>query len=128
LKDEENIEQGATESSAKANKAFQSVAEVVSGRFLSNESMLNNFPFIFFLSLLAICYIGYGYYSDDQVRRVNTLSSELKDLKTRYIVIKDSLVLKSKQTEVSSALANTGIQESIVPPKKISVKTIPHEQ
>lgn len=107
----------------KKKKPLESVSEVVSGRFLSKDGILNNFPFIFFLSILAILYIGYGYYSDDQVRKVNYLSSELKDLKTQYIVIKDSLVLRSKQTEVSKALAHTGIKESIVPPKKIVVKT-----
>ncbi len=104
------------------NKAARSVANVVSGSFLSQESTLKNFPFIFYLSLLAICYIAYGYYSDDQVRKVNQLTSQIKELRTQYIVTKDSLVIKSKQTEVANALVHTGIKESIVPPKKILVK------
>jgi hypothetical protein len=104
------------------NKAARSVANVVSGSFLSQESTLKNFPFIFYLSLLAICYIAYGYYSDDQVRKVNQLTSQIKELRTQYIVTKDSLVIKSKQTEVAKSLVQTGIKESIVPPKKILVK------
>ena len=94
----------------KGNKVIRSVANVVSGSFLSEEITLKNFPFILFLSLLAICYITYGYYSDDQVRKVNQLSSEIKDLRTQYIIAKDSLVIKSKQTEVAKALAHTGIE------------------
>jgi hypothetical protein len=41
-------------------------------------------------------------------------------------VVKDSLVVKSKQTEVAKALAKqeTGIKESVVPPKKIIVQTV----
>jgi hypothetical protein len=99
------------------------VASVVSGSFLSKETTLNNFPFLFFLSFLAICYIANGYYADDQVRKVNKLINEIKELRTEYIVVKDSLVIKSKQTEVAKALAiqQTGIVESVVPPKKILV-------
>ena len=48
------------------SKAARSVASVVSGNFLSKEATIKNFPFIFFLSFLAICYIANGFYSDDQ--------------------------------------------------------------
>jgi hypothetical protein len=101
----------------------RSVSNVVSGSFLSDESTLRNFPFVLFLSFLGILYITYGYYSDDQVRKVNQLTSEIKELRTQYIVAKDSLVVKSKQTEVAKALVQTGIKESVVPPKKILVAT-----
>lgn len=108
---------------AKENKIVRSVASVVSGNFLSQETTIKNFPFMFFLSFLAICYIANGYYADDQVRKVNSLKNEIKELRTQYIVVKDSLVIKSKQTEVAKALAakQTGIVESVVPPKKIVV-------
>lgn len=108
----------------KNNKVIRSVASVVSGNFLSKETTLKNLPFIIFLSFLAICYIANGYYADDQVRKVNRLGNEIKDLKTQYIVVKDSLVIKSKQTEVARVLAKlqTGIKESVVPPKKIIIK------
>ena len=105
----------------KENKIVRSVASVVSGSFLSKETTIKNFPFLFFLSFLAICYIANGYYADDQVRKVNKLINEIKELRTEYIVVKDSLVIKSKQTEVAKSLAikQTGIVESVVPPKKI---------
>lgn len=105
----------------KENKVIRSVASVVSGNFLTKETTIKNFPFIFFLSFLAICYIANGFYTDDQVRKVNRLTGEIKELRTQYIVVKDSLVIKSKQTEVAKALAimQTGIKESVVPPKKI---------
>jgi hypothetical protein len=108
----------------KGNKVMRSVASVVSGNFLSKEVTLKNLPFIFFLSFMAICYIANGYYADDQVRKVNQLANEIKELKTKYIVVKDSLVVKSKQTEVAKLLAKqqTGIKESVVPPKKIVLK------
>jgi len=106
------------------NKVVRSVVSVVSGSFLSDESTMKRLPFLFFLCFLAICYIANGYYTDDQIRNGNTLTSEIKELRTQYIVVKDSLVVKSKQTEVARALdkTKTGIKESVVPPKKIIVK------
>jgi hypothetical protein len=115
-----------TATPVRENKVVKSVASVVSGSFLSKEKTQNNLPFIFFLSFLAICYIANGYYADDQVRKANRLTNEIKELRTQYIVVKDSLVVKSKQTEVAKSLAiqETGIKESVVPPKKIVVKTV----
>lgn len=114
----------AAKENKKENKIVRSVASVVSGSFLSKESTIKNVPFLFFLSFLAICYIANGYYADDQVRKVNRLGNEIKELRTQYIVVKDSLVIKSKQTEVAKALAvkQMGIVESVVPPKKILVR------
>jgi hypothetical protein len=114
------------EAPVKESKVVRSVANVVSGSFLSKETTLKNLPFIIFLSFLAICYIANGYYADDQVRKVNRLTNEIKELRTQYIVVKDSLVIKSKQTEVAKALALqlTGIKESVVSPKKILIKIV----
>jgi hypothetical protein len=110
----------------KENKVGRSVADVFSGRFLSREKTIRHIPFVIFLSFLSLCYIANGYFADDQVRKVNHLMNEIKELRTQYIVVKDSLVIKSKQTEVAKALAlkQTGIKESIVPPKKILVKSV----
>jgi len=114
------------EKPAKENKVVSSDASVVSGNFLSKDSTVKNLPFIFFLSFRAVCYIANGYYADDQVRKVNILTNEIKELRTEYIVVKDSLVIMSKQTEVAKALAKqkTGIKESVVPPKKIAVQLV----
>ena len=126
FKEQAKVEEPRSEKPVKENKMVRSVANVVSGSFLSKDTTLKNLPFIIFLSFLAICYIANGYYADDQVRKVNRLTNEIKELRTQYIVVKDSLVIKSKQTEVAKALAlqQTGIKESVVSPKKILVKTV----
>ncbi|HEY0031241.1 MAG TPA: FtsL-like putative cell division protein [Bacteroidia bacterium] len=126
FKEQTKVEEPKAVKPVKENKVVRSVANVVSGSFLSKETTIKNLPFIFFLSFLAVCYIAKGYYDDDQVRKLNRLTNEIKELRTQYIVVKDSLVVKSKQTEVAKALANqsTGIKESVVPPKKIIVQTV----
>jgi hypothetical protein len=126
FKEQQKQEEVKPKSPVKENMVVRSVVNVVSGSFLSKEATTKNLPFIFFLSFLAVCYIANGYYADDQVRRVNQLTNEIKELRTQYIVVKDSLVIKSKQTEVAKSLAEqqTGIKESVVPPKKILVQTV----
>jgi hypothetical protein len=126
FKEQIKVEEPIAAKPVKENKVVRSVANVVSGSFLSKETTLKNLPYIFFLSFLAVCYIAKGYYDDDQVRKLNRLTNEKKELKTQYIVVKDSLVIKSKQTEVAKALAEkaTGIKESVVPPKKIVVEIV----
>ncbi len=126
FKEQTTVEEPNVSKPVKENKVVRSVANVVSGNFLSKETTLKNLPYIFFLSFLAVCYIAKGYYDDDQVRKLNRLTNEKKELKTQYIVVKDSLVIKSKQTEVAKALAaqTSGIKESVVPPKKIVVKIV----
>jgi hypothetical protein len=126
LKEEELID----EPLPKENRVMRSIATVVSGNFLSQEITLKNLPFIFFLSFLAVCYIANGYYADDQVRKVNQLSNEIKELRTQYMVVKDSFIIKSKQTEIARVLAKqqTGIKESVVPPKKIIIKKMATQQ
>lgn len=123
FKEKPKVEESKKDNPAKENKMVRSVANVVSGSFLSKQTTIKHLPFIFFLSFLAICYIANGYYADDQVRKLNRLTNEIKELRTQYIVVKDSLVVKSKQTEVAKALAKlqTGIKESVVPPKKIVI-------
>jgi hypothetical protein len=126
FKEQPKVEEPKSEKPVKENKVVRSVANVVSGSFLSQEATIAKLPFVFFLSFLAVCYIAKGYYDDDQVRKLNRLTNEIKELRTQYIVVKDSLVIKSKQTEVAKALAvqASGIKESVVPPKKILVKTV----
>jgi len=123
-KEIENEQIASSSSSKKENKVGRSFKNVVSGNFLSKEKTLTHLPFVIFLSFLSLCYIANGYFADDQVRKVNHLMNEIKELRTQYIVVKDSLVIKSKQTEVAKALTaqETGIKESVVPPKKILIK------
>ena len=122
---EKSTEEKQTLNPKKGNKVASTMVDFIGGEFLSKEKNVKHLPFIFFLCFIAICYIANGYYADDQIRTANRLANEIKELRTQYIVVKDSLVIKSKQTEVAAALAlqHTGIVESIVPPQKILVKS-----
>ncbi len=109
---------------ATSNKVVRSFQSVVSGSFLSREESFRLLPFLLFISLLAVVYIANGYYAEGKMRKQNTLTRELKELHSEYIITKSDLMFISKQSEVARAAAPYGIKESVVPPKKILVKTI----
>jgi hypothetical protein len=79
-------------------------------------------PFIFFLSFLVMVYISNSYYSERNIRKIDKITYELKELRTEYITSKSDLMFKSKQSEMAAKLEATGLKESVVPPKKIVVQ------
>ncbi len=103
-------------------KVSRSIISVISGSFLTRREMLQQLPFVFFLSLLAIGYIANGYYAEEKIRQLNRVTSELKELHSEYIITTSDLMFISKQSEVAKAAEKLGIRESVVPPKKILIK------
>lgn len=97
---------------------------LLSGKFLSNPTWRKNLPFLGFLYVLILLYIGLGYYAEGMVKKINKGEGEIKELRSEFISIKSELVQKSKQSEVARMLEEkaTGIKETIIPPKKIVVK------
>lgn len=102
-------------------KVVKSLTSLVTGRFLTKEYVLNNIPFLLFLTFLGVCYIANGYYAEKTVKEIYEINSELKELRSEYITIKSELNYRSKQSQVARAIKSQGIEESIIPPHKIVV-------
>ncbi len=101
--------------------AAKKVMRFLDGSFMAKENVADMLPFLLFISLIGIFYISIRYYSEKNVFRMNAISNELKELRSEYISTKSELMFKSKQSEVAKAIAETGLKESVVPPKKIVV-------
>jgi hypothetical protein len=94
-------------------------ASLFSGSFLAEKTTLRQLPFIFFLTVIALCYVANGYYAERTVRRINQVTNDLKELKSEFITSKSELMFLSKQSELAKAALKLGIKESVTPPKKI---------
>ncbi|MFH1004973.1 MAG: FtsL-like putative cell division protein [Bacteroidota bacterium] len=105
------------------NKIANYFFNVFSGNFLSKENVILQIPFIFFLMLIGIVYIANGYYAEKSVREISRINNELKELKSEFIITKSELMFMSNQSEVAKSVAQLGLKESTVPPKKIIVTT-----
>lgn len=101
--------------------AAKKLARVLDGSFMQKDIVLNWLPFIFMLVGLGMIYIANGNKANKAVFRMNSLSNELKELRSEFIISKSELMTKQKQSEVAKALSETGLKESVVPPKKITV-------
>jgi hypothetical protein len=106
----------------KPNKIARSFLNIFSGNFLSKDYVILQLPFILFLTLIALGYIANGYYAEKLVREISRINTELKELKSEYIIAKSELMFMSNQSEVAHAVAPFGLKESTVPPKKIVVQ------
>ncbi|MEZ5195413.1 MAG: FtsL-like putative cell division protein [Bacteroidales bacterium] len=102
-----------------SKSAAKGIQSFLGGSFLTRESTSRNFPFLLFLAGLAIIYIGNSYYAEKNIRQVESLQKQLKEIRYEYISIKSDLMQNNRQSKVAGNLANKGIKESTVPPKKI---------
>lgn len=97
------------------------LSSVFSGTFLTQEKNLKHLPYILFLACMAILYIANGYYADDKIREANSISNQLKELRSEYISTTSDLMFASKQSEVAKSAEPLGLKEPLVPPFKIEV-------
>ena len=90
--------------------------------FMNKDQMIVWMPYIFFAAGLAFVYITNSYYAERNIRKIDKIGNELKELRSEYITGKSELMFKSKQSEVAKQLEATGVVESTEPPKKIIIK------
>ncbi len=112
------------------DKEIESIAkgggfkDFIDGSVLTRRLVIKQLPFVIFLSILAILYIGNRYHAEKVFRRSVELQSELKELRSEAITVSAELMHLSRQSEVLKLLGekNINLVESLEPPKKIVVK------
>ena len=94
----------------------------VFGIFNRNQ-VVKMMPFILFLTILILFYIGNSYYAERTIREINSVKNDLKDKRAEFISTSSELMFRTKQSEVAKAIAPMNIKESTEPQKKITVQT-----
>lgn len=89
---------------------------------IEKERVISWIPFILYLTAFALIYISNSYYAEKNIRDIDKLTNELKELRYEYITTKSELMFRSKQSEIANKLDAIGIKESVVPPKKIVIE------
>lgn len=82
---------------------------------------VDNFRYILLVVLLAAVYIANARYAERQMRQINLLQREIKELRWQYMDNTSELMYKSKQTEVAKTVEHLGLKELRQPPKKIVI-------
>lgn len=104
---------------APANQVGKILAKANIMSYISKDMVAGLMPYIFFMMVFALLYIGNSYHADKLVRNIDTMSKEIKELRSEYISVKSELMQKSKQSAVATKVAPLGLEESVVPPRKI---------
>lgn len=105
-------------------QGFSSLMSVVNGNIFTKEAVVRGMPFLLFLALLALVYISNGFLTEGNVREINKLNNEIKELRSEYITTKSDLMHHSKQSELVDLIKKKklSLEESFEPPKKIVVE------
>lgn len=111
-------------SQQKNGKRRGSLRDIINGNILGRENVSSQIPYILFLALLAILYIGNRYKHEKLIRQEQALQVEVKNLRSEAITTASELMFISKQSQVTKLINERGmdLEESMIPPKKIKTK------
>jgi len=107
----------------KVSSLPKAMISILNGSFLARENVIRNMPFMFFIVLLMVMYITYGYYAERTVRELHKVDVELKDMRSNYITKKAELEKTEKQSQVAEDIEQLGLKEAKTPPFKIELDT-----
>ena len=93
---------------------------------VSKEAATEMLPFLLFISFLCMLYIANSHMAMKNIRDIDKLGKEVKELSWEYKSLKADLMFKSKLTEVAKKVDTLGIKELTEPPKKIIMTSNEH--
>lgn len=98
--------------------------DVLDGSLLTRDNVVNQLPFVLFLTLLLVLYIGNRYHAERVIRQSLMLQTELKELRAKAISTASELEYLSNQSQVARLVEqkNLGLKYSDKPPIKIDSK------
>lgn len=124
IEDEEGPEPVLKEEKAELPRNF--FTALFTDGVMSKEAATKMLPFIIFLAFLGMTYIANRHMAEKNIRSIDRLSKEVKELSWDYKTLKADLMRKSTQTEVAKLVDTLGLIEPVAPPVKIVVEVNEH--
>jgi hypothetical protein len=90
--------------------------------FISAEQATGALPFVLYVAFLGMIYIGNRHLAETNIRNIDKITKEVKELSWDYKSTKADLAFKSTLSEVQKRADTLGIKESLQPPQKIVVQ------
>jgi F0F1-type ATP synthase assembly protein I len=100
-------------------RSLRKISSLLDGSVLTSDWAIKQAPFFFFLFVLALIYIGNNFVAQSKVKKIDSISKELKDLRDEHISVKSDLMYFTKRSELAKRLKSRGIKEATKPPFKI---------
>lgn len=96
--------------------------EFYMNRFASENLLVTSWRLVLFIVILAIIVVYSSHKVDQKVIRINKLKVELKDLRSRHIDMRTTLMTLSKTTNVAEEVKKNGLLYSSDAPYKIKIE------
>jgi hypothetical protein len=103
----------------KLNRVRAFFHNIIIGDVFSRDSFFKTIPYLGYITVLAIVYISNTYYAEKTFRQIETIKTELKELRFQYISSKSELMYYGKPTEIAKRVIPAGLKETTIPPYKI---------
>ncbi|MBS7566294.1 hypothetical protein KHS38_17940 [Mucilaginibacter sp. Bleaf8] len=95
------------------------LSNLLSKGLVSTDSVTKALPFVFYLAFLGMVYIGNRHLAENNIRSIDKVSKEVKELSWDFKTTKADLAYKSTLTEVAKRADTLGISEPVEPPQKL---------
>jgi len=79
-------------------------------------------PRLLWVTGLCTVYIGLNHFANRTTVRLAKTQAETEELRENYITMKAEYMYASKQSEVAVRVQNLGLAESVVPPRKLTLR------
>lgn len=89
--------------------------------FLTSDIILKNVIFAVFLGFLALIYIANAHYAERNVRKIQELRRELKEIRWYYMTLQAENMYNSRRSEVAKSVTELGLELPQEKPQKIVI-------
>ncbi len=96
--------------------------DLLSFNYMSSITFVRLVPFIGFVGFLAIMYIANRHYAERNIRKIDKISREVKELSWDYKSLSAELMKMTTQSEIAKKAEIIGLKERNTPPMKIIVE------
>lgn len=80
--------------------------------FISSDWIINNLLFFLFLGFLATIYIANAHYAERNVRKIQLLQKEIKDLRWEFRSIQANNMYQRKRSEIFERVKTDNLRSS----------------
>ena len=101
----------------------KSIYDILKGKFLISDDSFKNWRVIIFMSVLAIVMIASSHSADKKVHEIAQLNNEVKEWRSAFVEGRSKLMRLKMESSIIKKMAVKEIAPSVVPPKKIRIKS-----
>src|SRR5690606_29921049 len=101
----------------------KSIYSILKGTFLVNDDSFKNWRFIIFISVLSLIMIASSHSADKKVYEIARLNNEVKEMRSAFVDGRSKLMRMKMESSVTRKMREKGLSQSVIPPKKIIIKS-----